>query len=83
LRFGWAFSPRAHVDPPRGPFPAHAAFGSHVPDTVLDAALVPAAEAAVQVGERVRRLQRDKVQGQAFLIGLALLGLLAWWFIWW
>jgi hydrogenase-4 component B len=83
LRFGWAFSPRAHVDPPRGPFPAHASFSSHVPDTVLDVALAPAASAIVQAGERVRRLQRDRVQGQALLIALALLGLLAWWFVWW
>jgi hydrogenase-4 component B len=82
LRFGWAFSPRAHVEPPRGPFPARASFSSHVPDTVLDAALVPAVRAAVDAGERVRRLQRGKVQGQALLVALALLGLLGWWFGW-
>ena len=41
LRFGWALLPRAHVVPPRGPFPRHASFESHVPDAVLDTALVP------------------------------------------
>jgi hypothetical protein len=83
LRFGWAFFPRARVVPPRGPFPRHAAFSSHVPDTVLDVALVPAVEAAARAGERVRRLQRGKVQGQALLIGVALLALLAWGFLVW
>ena len=83
LRFGWAFFPRARVEPPRGPFPRRAGFSAHVPDTVLDVALVPTVQAAVRAGERVRRLQRGKVQGQALFIGVALLGLLAWWLVWW
>jgi hydrogenase-4 component B len=82
LRFGWAFFPRARVEPPRGPFPASAAFSSHVPDTVLDVMLLPATRLATGAGERVRRLQRDKVQGQALLVVVALLGLLAWWVAW-
>ena len=83
LRFGWAFFPRAHVDPPRGPFPRKASFSSHVPDTVLDVALVPLLRSAEWGAERVRRLHRGPVQGQALLVGLALIALLAWRFIWW
>jgi len=83
LRFGWAFFPRARVEPPRGPFPQRAAFSSHVPDTVLDVALLPVLQSASWGAERVRRLHRGQVQGQALLVGLALLGLLAWRFLWW
>jgi NADH:ubiquinone oxidoreductase subunit 5 (subunit L)/multisubunit Na+/H+ antiporter MnhA subunit len=83
LRFGWAFFPRARVVPPRGPFPRHAAFGSHVPDTVLDVALVPVLRTASWGAERVRRLHRGQVQGQALLVGLTLVALLAWRFLWW
>ena len=83
LRFGWAFFPRARLKPPQGPFPRHAAFGSHVPDTVLDVALVPSMKTASWAAEHVRRLQRAQVQGQALLVGLTLLALLAWRFLWW
>ena len=83
LRFGWAFFPRARVKPPRGPFPKHAAFSSHVPDTVLDVALVPSIKTASWAAEHVRRLQRAQVQGQALLVGITVLGLLAWRFLWW
>ncbi|HVI76302.1 MAG TPA: oxidoreductase, partial [Anaeromyxobacteraceae bacterium] len=83
LRFGWAFFPRARVDPPRGAFPHHAAFSSHVPDTVLDVALVPVLRSASWGAEHVRRLHRGQVQWQALLVGLALVTLLAWRFLWW
>ena len=83
LRFGWAFFPRARVDPPRGEFPRHAAFSSHVPDTVLDVALVPVLRSASWGAEHVRRLHRGQVQWQALLVGLALVTLLAWRFLWW
>jgi hypothetical protein len=33
--------------------------------------------------EHVRRLHRGQVQGQALLVALALLALLAWRFLWW
>ncbi|GEJ56895.1 proton-conducting transporter transmembrane domain-containing protein [Anaeromyxobacter diazotrophicus] len=83
LRFGWAFFPRARVEPPRGPFPRRATFSSHVPDTVLDVALLPLLASASWGAERVRRLHRGQVQGQALLVGLTLLALLAWRFLWW
>ncbi len=83
LRFGWAFFPRARVEPPRGPFPQRAAFSSHVPDTVLDVAIVPSWRVAVWGAGLLRRLHRGQVQGQALLVGLTLLALLAWRFLWW
>jgi formate hydrogenlyase subunit 3/multisubunit Na+/H+ antiporter MnhD subunit len=83
FRFGWALFPRARVVPPRGPFPRHAAFSSHVPDTVLDAAIVPVLGSATWAAERARRLHRGQVQWQALLVAIALLALLAWRFIWW
>jgi NADH:ubiquinone oxidoreductase subunit 5 (subunit L)/multisubunit Na+/H+ antiporter MnhA subunit len=83
LRFGWAFFPRARVDPPRGPFPRAASFHSHVPDTVLDVALIPALGRASAAAERARRVYRGEVHWQTALVALALLALLAWRFIWW
>lgn len=83
LRFGWAFFPHARVEPPRGPFPQRAAFSSHIPDTVLDVALAPALRRVAWGAERVRRLHRGQVQGQALLVALALIALIAWGFLWW
>ena len=83
LRFGWAFFPRARVTPPKGPCPKHADFSSHVPDTVLDVALLPSVKTASWAAEHLRRLQRAQVQGQALLVGVTLLALLAWRFLWW
>jgi len=82
LRFGWAFSPRARVELPAGPFPARASYHSQVPDTVLAAALVPASRAAALVASRARRVQH-RVQGQALLVGMTLVALLAWRFLFW
>jgi hydrogenase-4 component B len=39
--FSWALRPEIHAPAVRGLFPAAAAFHSHVPDTVLDRAVVP------------------------------------------
>ena len=83
LRFGWAFFPRAHVTPPRGPFPRHAAFSSHVPDTVLDVALLPVLRSVARGAEQLRALYRGKVHVQVLLLALTVLGLFAWRFIWW
>ena len=83
LRFGWAFFPRARVVPPRGAFPREASFSSHVPDTVLDVALLPVLRSASWGAERVRRLHRGQVQAQALLVAVALLALLGWRFLWW
>ncbi|HEX9288311.1 MAG TPA: proton-conducting transporter membrane subunit [Anaeromyxobacteraceae bacterium] len=83
LRFGWAFFPRAHVVPPRGPFPQRASFSSHVPDTVLDVALMPVLRTASWGAELARRRHGGQVQRQALYVGVALVALLAWRFLWW
>jgi formate hydrogenlyase subunit 3/multisubunit Na+/H+ antiporter MnhD subunit len=80
VRFGWVFFPRARVVPPRGLFPRRAAFSSSVPDTVLDVGIAPAFEAAVRIAERSRALVGGRVQFQALLLLLGLLGLLVWLF---
>jgi len=46
-------------------------------------ALVPSIKTASWAAEHVRRLQRAQVQGQALLVGITVLGLLAWRFLWW
>jgi hydrogenase-4 component B len=83
LRFGWAFFPRARVVPPRGPFPQRASFSSHVPDTVLDVAILPVLRTASWGAELARRLHGGQVQRQALYVGVALMALLAWRFLWW
>ncbi len=82
VRFGWAFAPRARVEPPRGPFPRHAAFSSSVPDTVLDVGIVPALQAAARLAERWRARLVGKVQLQALFLVVGLVGLLAWLYLW-
>jgi NADH:ubiquinone oxidoreductase subunit 5 (subunit L)/multisubunit Na+/H+ antiporter MnhA subunit len=78
LRFGWVFFPRARVLPPRGFFPAGAAFRSSVPDTVLDVGMLPFLKTAARAVERARALVGGVVQFQALLLVLGLVGLLAW-----
>jgi NADH:ubiquinone oxidoreductase subunit 5 (subunit L)/multisubunit Na+/H+ antiporter MnhA subunit len=78
LRFGWVFFPRIRVEPPRGLFPRHAAFDSHVPDTILDLAIVPALGSGVRVADRLRAQFGGRVQSQVVLLLLGVLGLLAW-----
>ena len=82
-RFGWALRPRARLERPQGFFPRRASFESHVPDTVLDAFLLPALRAVAATAERLRRLHRPQVQAQALLVGAALVALLAWRFLLW
>lgn len=78
LRFGWVFFPRTGVEPPAGPFPRRAAYGSHVPDTVLDLAILPALGSGVRLAERLRARFGGRVQAKVLLVLLGVLGLLAW-----
>lgn len=78
LRFGWVFFPRTGVEPPTGPFPRRAAYGSHVPDTVLDLAILPALGSGVRLAERLRARFGGRVQAKVLLVLLGVLGLLAW-----
>jgi formate hydrogenlyase subunit 3/multisubunit Na+/H+ antiporter MnhD subunit len=78
LRFGWVFFPRTRVEPPSGVFPRRAAFDSHMPDTILDHAIVPALGSAMRGADRLRAHFGGRVQAKVLLLLLGLLGLLAW-----
>ena len=78
LRFGWVFFPRIRVEPPTGLFPRRAAFDSHVPDTILDLAIVPALRSGVRSADRLRAQFGGRVQAKVVLLLAGVLGLLAW-----
>jgi hydrogenase-4 component B len=78
LRFGWVFFPRTRVEPPSGPVPRRAAFDSHMPDTVLDLAILPALRSGVRAADRLRAQFSGRVQAKVLLLLLGVLGLLAW-----
>jgi formate hydrogenlyase subunit 3/multisubunit Na+/H+ antiporter MnhD subunit len=78
VRFGWFFFPRIQVEPPAGLFPRRASFGSHVPDTVLDLAILPALASGVRATDRLRAQFGGRVQSKVLLLLLGVLGLLAW-----
>jgi hydrogenase-4 component B len=78
LRFGWVFFPRIRVEPPTGIFPRRAAFGSHVPDTILDLAILPVLRSGVQGTDRLRAQFGGRVQSKVLLVLLGILGLLVW-----
>ena len=60
--FGWALRPRAKGAPVARLFPAPARFESHVLDTVLDRAVVPASRAVAWLARRGRVLQAGRIQ---------------------
>jgi hydrogenase-4 component B len=78
LRFGWVFFPRTRVEPPVGVFPRRASFGSHMPDTILDLAILPALGSGVRVADRLRAQIGGRVQAKVLLVLIGVLGLLAW-----
>jgi hydrogenase-4 component B len=81
-RFSWAIFPRGA--PPRleGPFPGAAAFRTHVPDTVLDLAILPVARAYGWLATRARLLYLRRIQFQMLLVLMTLVAVLAWGFVW-
>ena len=78
LRFGWVFFPRKRVEPPDGPFPRRASFDSHVPDTVLDLAILPALAYAVRLADRLRSRLGGRIQAHVLLVLVGVLALLGW-----
>jgi hydrogenase-4 component B len=78
LRFRWVFFPKKRVEPPAGLFPRHAAFDSHVPDTILDVAILPALRAATSLADRLRGRLGGRVQAKVLLVLTGVLGLLGW-----
>jgi hypothetical protein len=74
----WTLRPRTH--PPRlsGPFPAPAAFHSHVPDTVLDRAILPSVALIGRLLAWLRPIQNGKVHFYLLYILGMLVALLLW-----
>ncbi len=76
--FGWILLPKTHAACCRGPFPPPASFHSHVPDTVLDRAVVPTFRSIAWAFSWFRLLQRGKINAYLFYIFITLLVLLLW-----
>ncbi len=81
-RFSWAVPVHAEGARPRGLFPAAASYRTHVPDPVLDQALVPAARAYGWISGRARLLNLRHVQLQMLLVLATLVAALTWGFVW-
>jgi formate hydrogenlyase subunit 3/multisubunit Na+/H+ antiporter MnhD subunit len=83
-RFSWAMVVRGRTPSLRGPFPraGEHAFDTHVPDSVLDLALYPAARAFEWFATHARLLYLRRVQFQMLLVLLTLVAFLAWGFAW-
>ncbi len=76
--FGWAMRPVIHGPRPFTIFPFAAAFESHVPDTVLDRALLPVLRGARWVLGFARYFQHGRMQLYLLYLGVTLVALLAW-----
>ncbi len=76
--FSWAMPPVVHEPRPFPLFPAAASFESHVPDTVLDRALLPSLRAIQWFLGFARYFQRGRVQLYLLYLGVTLVVLLAW-----
>ncbi len=77
--FGWALRPESHL--PKladAPFPARAAFSSHVGDTVLDRIIVPFCRACAHAMGWFRWLQAGSLHAYLLYILVTLLLLLLW-----
>jgi hydrogenase-4 component B len=59
--FSWALRPEVHAASVRGFFPPRAAFRSHVPDTVLDRAIVPLSRGGASALRWFRWVQHGNV----------------------
>jgi hydrogenase-4 component B len=76
--FDWALAPSVHA-PRRFPlFPTRAAFESHVPDPVLDRAVMPLLARAERLFGLARWIQQGRIQLYLLYLGATLLLLLAW-----
>ena len=78
LRFAWVFFPRKRVELPAGPFPPRASFDSHVPDTVLDLAILPVLAHGVRLADRLRSRFGGRVQSHVLLVLVGVLALIGW-----
>jgi hydrogenase-4 component B len=78
LRFRYVFFPSKRVVPPTGLFPRAASFDSHVPDTILDVAILPTLGSATALADRLRARVGSRVQAKVLLVLGGALGLLGW-----
>ena len=74
--FGWALRPRSKGAPVTKLFPVTASFESHVPDTVLDRAIVPAFRAGAWAARKGRILQQGRIQLYLLYVVATLVALL-------
>jgi hydrogenase-4 component B len=74
--FGWALRPRSTGAPVTKLFPVTASFESHVPDTVLDRAIVPAFRAGAWAARKGRILQQGRIQLYLLYVVATLVALL-------
>jgi hypothetical protein len=75
---GWALHPTAQSPKLSGPFPATAVFHSHVPDTVLDRALLPSFALIGRLLARLRPIHHGNVHLYLLYILGAVVALLLW-----
>jgi hypothetical protein len=75
---GWALHPSRHAPRLEGPFPTAARFDSHVPDTVLERAILPTFSLADRIAARLRPFQHGSLHLYLVYILAALLALLLW-----
>ncbi|HET7754258.1 MAG TPA: proton-conducting transporter membrane subunit, partial [Anaeromyxobacteraceae bacterium] len=81
-RFSWALRPHGSLRPPRGLFPRDARFESHVTDTVLDGALMPATRVIERAANLVRPLLlQPRIHLHVAYLLATLLLVLAWRFL--
>jgi hydrogenase-4 component B len=76
--FAWAMPPVVHAPRALPLFPSAAAFESHVPDTVLDRALLPVLRRVRWVLGFSRYIQHGRMQLYLLYLGVTLVVLLAW-----
>jgi len=75
--FSWILRPHRSRRPPEGPFPAHAAFEEHTPETVLERVVEPVGAVVLQLSALARRLQHGRLQAYLFYIVAGLVALAA------
>jgi hydrogenase-4 component B len=76
--FGWALRPRTHRPSALPLFPAKTSFESHVPEVVLDEAVLPSFRLGSWLLERFRVFQQGSIQTYLLYIFIALIALLLW-----
>jgi hydrogenase-4 component B len=76
--FAWALRPRTHRPRDLPLFPQHADFHSHVPDTVLDEAVLPTFHHGAELTSWFRVFQQGSIHTYLLYIFLTVLALLFW-----